>query len=169
MQNWLSSLRPRWPFAALLVSGALLAGAHAFETFGKLLPCEMCLEQRERHWWIVGAALVLLVLGLFFRKRVAWYAAAAAAVLGLLYVWSFVAAAHHVAVEQHWMIATCDAVRDASQIRTIDFSGTFETPRCDVPQWSLFGVTMAGYNAIISAAMAVLSLAVILARPKVSA
>ncbi len=162
----LSWLRPRWPFLALLVSGALLAGAHAFETFGKLMPCELCLEQRERHWWIVGAALVLLVAGLFFRKRVRWYDTAGAILLGLLYVCSLVSAGHHVAVEQHWMVATCDAVRDATQIRTIDFNGTFEAPRCDTPQWSLFGITMAGYNAAISLVMALLSFAIALVRPK---
>ncbi|MES1201836.1 MAG: disulfide bond formation protein B [Pseudomonadota bacterium] len=159
-------LRPIWPYIALLVSGALLAGAHAFETFGGLAPCEMCLQQRERHWVIVGAAIIILVAGLFFAQRVRGYEAGAVVLLGLFYGWSLFTAAHHVAVEQHWMVATCDAVRDASQIHTIDFSGTFTAPRCDTPQWYLFGITMAGYNAAISFAMMILSFAVALAKPE---
>jgi len=35
-----------WPWVALLGSVAMLAIAHAFETFGRLAPCELCLKER---------------------------------------------------------------------------------------------------------------------------
>ena len=46
-------LRPildRWRLFALLASVAMLATAHAFETFGGLAPCELCLKQRTVYW-----------------------------------------------------------------------------------------------------------------------
>ena len=51
-------LRPildRWRFFALLASAAMLATAHAFQTFGSLAPCELCLKQRTVYW--VAAAI----------------------------------------------------------------------------------------------------------------
>jgi disulfide bond formation protein DsbB len=42
----------------------------------------------------------------------------------------------------------------------LDFEGRFEVPKCDQITWSMFGVSMAGYNALISLAMALASFAV---------
>lgn len=146
----LNALQPRWPIAALLVSGALLAGAHAFETFGHMAPCPMCLAQRVWHWGIVWIAVLALVR----RGDVRWNAL----VLGLGYVGSLAMAAWHVAVEQHWVQATCEAVGNLDNLRPIDFGGTFQVPHCDTPAWTMFGVSMAGYNALISLAMALASM-----------
>jgi len=162
----LARLRPHWPLVALLISGALLAGAHAFESFGGLRPCVLCLEQRERHWWIVGASAVLFLGGLFFGKRVGWYYTAAAAILGVLFLVSLKSAGYHVGVEQHIWTAQCDTMGDIHHIRPMTFGNEpLNLPRCDAPQWSLFGLTMAAYNAIISLAAALASFAVALARP----
>lgn len=103
MQALAEQLRPRWPIVALLVSASLVAGAHAFETFGRMQPCAMCLAQREWHWGIVGLAIVALV---FARSAAAarWTAFA----LGLAFLGSFAMAAWHVAVEHHWIAAQCE-------------------------------------------------------------
>jgi len=47
--NHLTSLLKdwKWPVTAIVVSALMLAAAHAFETFGKLYPCPLCLRQRE--------------------------------------------------------------------------------------------------------------------------
>jgi disulfide bond formation protein DsbB len=139
----LDLLRPRWPLIALIVSAALLAGAHAFEAFGHMAPCPMCLAQREWHWGIVAIALVAL-LG---RKDVR----EAGFILGLAYLGSFVMAAWHVGVEQHWIAATCEATPGGSLV--FDLSAKLEVPHCDIPAWTMLGVSMAGYNALISLAM----------------
>ena len=44
------SLRTAWPVLAALASAAMLAAAHAFETFGGYAPCMLCLRQREVYW-----------------------------------------------------------------------------------------------------------------------
>ena len=47
-----------WTAFALAASLALLGAAHAFERFGGLAPCNLCLKQREVYWGAVAIALV---------------------------------------------------------------------------------------------------------------
>jgi disulfide bond formation protein DsbB len=148
MQTLTDQLRPRWPLAALIVSGVLLAGAHAFETFGRLAPCVMCLAQREWHWGIVAIALIALAARRETRV--------AAFILGLAYLGSFAMAAWHVAVEQHWVAATCEAGPGGGSL-VFDLNAPLNVPHCDTPAWTMRGISMAGYNALISLGMAVLS------------
>jgi disulfide bond formation protein DsbB len=155
-----SRLRPIWPLVTLLISGALLAGAHAFQRFGGLQPCPLCLDQRNWHWWIVGASIAALI-AIRLRPGLARWAAG---LIGLLLVASFIQGAHHVAVEQGLLIAECDA---RVNFQNLDFNAyrgdaRVEAPKCDQIQWSLFGVSMAGYNALISLLMALASFAVAL-------
>jgi len=58
----LRNIFDRWPLCALIASAAMLAIAHAFETFGKLAPCTLCLKQREVYWVAGGVALASLVV-----------------------------------------------------------------------------------------------------------
>jgi len=148
MQALVDPLRPRWPLVALIVSAALLAGAHAFETFGHLAPCPMCLSQREWHWGIVAIALLALVT----RKD----ARAAAFVLALAYLGSFAMAAWHVAVEQHWVIAQCETGPGGGSL-VFDINAAVDIPHCDTPAWTMLGISMAGYNGLISLGMALVS------------
>lgn len=147
------TFRPIWPLVALLVSAALLAGAHAFETFGHMAPCVMCLQQREVHWWILGLAAAAFIA---VRLRPNW-ARPAAFVLGLAFLVSVFFAGRHVAVEQHWIPAQCEAGKIDPNALRFDVHATITMPRCDVPAWSMFAITMAGYNALISLAMVTLS------------
>jgi disulfide bond formation protein DsbB len=143
----LNVLASRWPLVALIVSAALLAGAHAFETFGHLAPCPMCLAQREWHWGIVAIALATLIARRDKRT--------AAFFLALAYLGSFAMAAWHVAVEQHWVAAQCETGPGGSLV--FDLNAKLDVPHCDNPLWILFGISMAGYNGLISLGMAVLS------------
>ena len=59
-------------------------------------------------------------------------------------------------------MAQCDARIDLDDIRPLDFDGPIEAPRCDQIAWSMFGISMAGYNALISLALALASFAVAL-------
>jgi disulfide bond formation protein DsbB len=147
----LDAVRNRWPLAALIVSGALLAGAHAFETFGHLAPCVMCLAQRQWHWGVVAIALVSLAVLRGRPAEARWIAFA----LALVFLGSFAMAAKHSAVEWHWIPETCDN----DNARAVGFNEVTAAPavRCDTPQWNLFGLTMANYNALISLGMALLS------------
>lgn len=156
----IARLRPHLPLIAFLTSGALLAGAHAFETFGHMAPCAMCLQQREAHWAILGlAAFAFIVVRVRPQTQ-----RLAALLIGAAFLWSVYRAGMHVAVEHHWIPAQCEAPRQVSADSfRFDPNAQAEAPRCDIPAWTMFGVSMAGYNGLISLALAALSFVVALA------
>lgn len=158
MARLLSALRPHWPLLTLLASAAMLAAARGFQHLGGLQPCPLCLDQRNWHWGVVAVSLAALVALRFKPNLARW----AAVLIGLVLLGSAGMAAYHVAVEQHWIVAQCDARIDPDDIRPLDFGQSYEAPRCDEIAWSLFGVSMAGYNALISLALALASFAVAL-------
>ncbi|HYC96268.1 MAG TPA: disulfide bond formation protein B [Sphingomicrobium sp.] len=125
---------------ALLLPAGLLGGALLSQYVGGLYPCEMCYWQRWPH----GAA-ILLALGAFFmpaRSRLlVLLAALSIAISGAIGVF-------HAGVEYGWWegITHCTATGAAS------LQDILSVPlvRCDQVQWSLLGVSMAGWNAILS-------------------
>lgn len=157
----LASLRPYWPIVTLVVSGALLAGAHAFETFGGLAPCPLCLKQREWHWGVLGVSAAALVIARLRPGLSRWVVMLA----GLVVLGAAAMAMYHVAVEQHLVVAQCDAggVVDPGNLSFDNLGDSIAPPRCDEIAWQMFGVSMAGYNAIISLLLALATFAVALA------
>jgi len=157
--SFLSAL-PAGPRGALAVCAAasalLLAGAHAFEHFGGLAPCALCLDQREAHWAGLGVALAGLALAAAFKaKRVA---AAAAGACALVYLFSAGLAFYHTGVEYKFWPGpvTCSGAGpvklDPTALDAV-LNGTAPVVSCTEPAWSLFGVSMAGYNLLASAAL----------------
>ena len=128
----------------LLGSSAILGGALAFQYLGGLAPCEMCLWQRWPH--LAAIVLGLLAWALGSNRAVVALAAIATAVSGGLGIF-------HVGVEQHWWegITTCSATPATGSSAEI-MAQIMAAPvvRCDAIAWSLFGVSMAGWNAICS-------------------
>lgn len=154
----LSRLRPYWPLLMALASGAMLAAAHSFQRFGGLQPCPICLDQRNWHWAVVAVGLI----GFAANRISPRVARISAFVVGLVLFGSAAQAVYHVAVEQHWVVAYCDARIDLNDIRPMDFDGEVRAPACDVIAWQMFGISMAGYNAIISLLLALSTMAVAL-------
>ncbi|WP_439532578.1 disulfide bond formation protein B [Polymorphobacter sp.] len=139
-----SRARVAVPAAIVLTGGsALLGGALAFQYWGGLAPCEMCLWQR----WALAAALTLAALGWALGQR-------AVVALAALSVWAGAAiAAFHAGVEQKWWqgITTCAAAPAGGS--TADVIGSILAAplvRCDAIPWSLFGLSMAGWNVVLS-------------------
>lgn len=159
----LARLRPIWPLVTLAFSGASLAIAVLYfqNTMG-LSPCPLCLDQRNWHWAVIGVSAAAFLIARFRPSTVRLAALAP----GLVLLGAAAMGAYHVAVEQHWVIAQCDARIDPNDIRPMDFEGTFEVPRCDEIAWSLWGVSMAGWNAIASLVLALMSFVVAAAPEK---
>ena len=131
---------------ALVLSGsaALLGGALAFQYLDGLAPCEMCLWQRWPH----VAALGLGLLGWALGSRRSLVAAAALAVLVAAGIGYF-----HAGVEYHWWAGPQACTGPAFDIHNLTAALAAPMIRCDAAAWSLFGVSMAGYNALISTAI----------------
>lgn len=140
---------------ALAVPVLLLGGALGSQYLGGLHPCEMCYWQRWPH----EAAIVLALLAILLRRTVA-----AAPMLALAAFAIFTSGAigvFHAGVEYGWWqgITSCSAGIAGGSAEDI-LNSIMATPltRCDQAQWSLGGVSMAGFNAIFSigAAIAIL-------------
>lgn len=146
----------------LLACLAVLAGALVFQHVVGVDPCPLCLWQR---WpYVVGAALA--GLGVLAAGRRPGPAALLSAACGVAFLIGGGIAAYHVGVEQHWWVAapSCGGPPAAGttslsldQLR----DQIMATPvvRCDVVAWSLFGISLAGFNIMISFALALFSLA----------
>lgn len=124
-------------------SGALLGGAFAFQFIGGYAPCEMCFWQRWPH---VG----VLVLGL-----IAWALRFERTVIVLAALVLFVGAGigfFHAGVEYHWWRGPAGCTAPALAAGGDFVSSVLATPliRCDAAAWTLFGISMAGYNALLS-------------------
>ncbi|MGE0153453.1 MAG: disulfide bond formation protein B [Reyranellaceae bacterium] len=157
---WLLQSPRHAALAPIAVSGGLLLGALAFQYLGGLAPCALCIDQRYAH----GAALALAALGLAVRGRLGWTLVALA---GAAMVVSAGIGVFHVGVEQKWWAGptACSAANLSGLSPAEAARRLMETPvvRCDEIAWSLLGISMAGWNAIVSAtaglAVALFSLA----------
>lgn len=131
---------------ALLIPLALLGGALAFQYIGKLYPCEMCWWQRYPHIAaLVLAALAFVVPGRAARTALVGLAALAILLSGLIGV-------YHAGVEYHWWAGVTACTSTASGPITLDSIMNAPIIRCDVAQWTLFHISLAGYNALFSSA-----------------
>lgn len=134
---------------ALFLPLLLLAGAWGSQLIGGLVPCEMCHWQRWPHYAAAAvAALAYVVPGRASRVNAVAIAAVLIAISGAIGVF-------HAGVEYHWWhgITACstsaagDGVSTDEMLRRILAAPVV---RCDAAQWTLFGISLAGYNAILS-------------------
>lgn len=138
---------------SIAVPVALLAGALASQYLGGLYPCEMCYWQRWPHYAAAALALLAITLRAQPVGRPLLHLAAFA-ILG-----SGAIGAFHAGVEYGWWqgLTACAAAAAGGGDFMTDI---FATPliSCDQPQWTLAGVSLAGFNAIISIGSAMLIL-----------
>jgi disulfide bond formation protein DsbB len=134
---------------AMLGSIALLGGAFAFQYIGGLAPCQLCLWQRWPH----AAAILIGVIALATGWRgLLWLGALAALATAGIGVF-------HVGVEQGWWegLATCTAgsISGLSTADLLNPAADVAAPvRCDAIAWQLLGISMAGWNVIVSLGLA---------------
>ena len=145
-------------FTILLAAGgslAILLGAFGFQYIGGLAPCQLCLWQRWPHAAAVLIGLLALAIPRGTLGRIlpltGSLAALATAAIGVF----------HVGVEQKWWegLASCTA-GSISGLSTADLLNpdvnVGAVVRCDEIAWSMFGISMAGWNVILSALLAML-------------
>ena len=140
------------PRLALLLAGlgsfGLLAGAFAFQHIGGLAPCQMCIWQRWPHAVAIALAVLALAILPGLRRPLAGLGALTMAVsagLGLF----------HAGVEQKWWKGPggCSGGIDPSGLSTEDLLAQIratDVVACDEIVWDLFGISMAGWNGLIS-------------------
>lgn len=144
----------RYGFARLLalaVPASLLAGAYIGQYAFGLYPCEMCWWQRYPHF----AAMGLAALGFVIPPQKVWTALAALAILA-----SGLIGAFHAGVEYGWWEGLSACSNPVATGSADPLEAVFAAPlvRCDEVQWSLFSISLAGWNFLISTASALVVL-----------
>ena len=130
---------------ALLVPLALMAGALGSQYLGGLVPCELCMYQRYPHY----AAIVAAALAILLRRTPLTLPLTVLA--GLLVLTSGGIGAYHAGVEYKWwpgpQHCTGTVAGGADFLKRLLAAPVI---RCDEPQWTLFGISLAGFNFLIS-------------------
>lgn len=133
---------------SLAVPAALLAGAYGSQHIGGLAPCEMCYWQRYAHW--AGLAFALLAFAATARlpdrgRSFIWLA-------GLAILASGAIGAYHAGVEAGIFkgFTQCTTLAGSSGGDLLTEIMNAPIVRCDQVQWDFLGISMAGWNAILS-------------------
>ena len=136
---------------ATLGSLALFGGALLFQYYGGLAPCHLCLLQRWPHRIALGIGVVALLVPNVMAQRLLALAGA------LTMLVSVGLGSYHSGVEQKWWEGptTCTS-GDISKVNADDLlNQIMNAPvvHCDQIAWSMWGLSMASWNAVISAVL----------------
>jgi disulfide bond formation protein DsbB len=133
-------------------------GALAFAYIGQygfgLEPCILCLYERVPYALAAGVALLAAVLPLNLSAR-----ALLVGLCGVIFLGGAGLAFYHVGVEEHWWAAiTGCGGQPATNFTVEDLQASLQRPAvksCDEVDWRLFGISLAGYNVIVSLLLAI--------------
>ncbi|HEY1414735.1 MAG TPA: disulfide bond formation protein B [Caulobacteraceae bacterium] len=158
-----------WPLLALIASAALLGIAHAFESFGHLMPCELCLKQRDVYWVAMAASAAGLLWVLIARDRapIRWINA----IIAFAFAAEAGVAIYHAGVEwKFWpgpQSCSGGALKvSAAALERLLSGAHMGVPACDKPAWIFLGLSMAGWNALAALILTTASgMAAVSARP----
>ena len=141
------------PHAACAAAIATLAGAFAFQHLGGLEPCPICIWQR----WPYAAGAALAATGIVFGgARSAQILHGGALVVFLA---GAVLSAWHAGIEYGFWSgpATCSTAMDLGDLSGEALLNAIEARplvRCDTPEWTLAGISLAGWSVLIQLAIA---------------
>ncbi len=159
-RQYLELLFSSHPFPIRALTGFAIAlvvilGALGSQYVGGILPCELCLLQRWPYY--LGVPLLALVLALWKWIPVP-LRIGLTAIATLIFIVSIGLAVYHVGVQ--WKFwpgpSSCTGPGVAIDFNQISNLSAVEVVPCDAIDFSLFGLTMAGYNAIASAVISFL-------------
>jgi disulfide bond formation protein DsbB len=163
MDTWINRLcRDEATTAALAVfvlGSATILGAWYFQLVVKLPPCPLCLEERIPYYTVIPLSFLTLVAALLHAPRQLIAIGFLAIVAAMLC--SAALGAYHAGVEwRFWPGPTdcsgpmTDFTKQGSLLGQLQ---SVQVVRCDEAAWRLFGISLAGYNAIVSLILAAIA------------
>lgn len=150
----LSPLRRSRPFLMLILASSVvaLAGAFAGQHLFGLEPCVLCLWQR------VPFALAAIIAASGLVARHPGYRLLSIALSAVVFALGAALAFFHVGVQQHWWssVPGCGGVPvSGMSLEDLSAAALANPPKpCDVVDWQLFGLSLAGWNTLASTALA---------------
>jgi disulfide bond formation protein DsbB len=157
--NWSEQLRREPAVVAALVvfagSAATILGAWYFQYVLGLAPCPLCLEQRVPYYIVIPLSLLLAIATIVRAPR-------PVIIVGFLAIIATMLAsaglgAYHAGVEWRWWPGPTDCsgpMSDFAAKPLLDQLRTIRIVRCDEAAWRFLGLSLAGYNVLISLALA---------------
>ena len=146
----------QWAALSLFTAVAVILGALAFEHIGGYLPCPLCLQQRYAYY----VAIPLLFIAMIFLSS-----GPRPAAIALLFFCSMIFLAnaafgvYHAGGEWgYWDLpATCSATGElsgggANLLKSLQDA---KVPECGKPELIILGLSLAGWNAIISTCLTI--------------
>lgn len=148
------------PWIVLAASVATLGGAYFFQYALGYAPCHLCLQERIPYVFAIGAALVAGIL-----SREANLGLAPVIIFAFCTIAFAIGTAlsgYHAGVEYGWWPGPSDCTGVGLVANSLDslhseLQSGMRLPQCDKAAWTLFGISLAGYNMAISLALTVLS------------
>ena len=126
----------------------LLIGALLFQYVGNMPPCKMCYWQRYPHIVAVMIAVLFIIIRIESLKFLGLISALSTASVG----------AYHAGVERDWWegpkSCTSSTIEGLSTDELLAQIMTAPLVRCDEIPWQLLGISMAGWNMVISFSLA---------------
>lgn len=143
-----------------IVGAAAILGAFYFQFVLGLQPCPLCLEQRIAYYLAIPLALIVAFADLRGAPR-----APVTAALGVIALAMLVNAGlgvYHAGVEWKFWPGPTDCSGPVTSLgRASDLVRQLQNVtvvRCDEAAWRFLGLSLAGYNALISLALAAIAL-----------
>ena len=144
--------------AVALIGAATILGAWFFEYGLGLAPCPLCLQQRIAYYVAVPLAVVVALA--------AWRRAPRALIiagLGVVVVAMVINAGlgvYHAGIEWKWWMGPQTCAGPLADLGAGNLRRRIEiidVVRCDEAPWRFLGLSLAGYNALISLALAAIA------------
>ena len=146
---------------AIAVVGAVtILGAWYFQYGLGLKPCPLCLEQRYAYYFAIPLAVMVALGDQVGASRKVLIAALVAIALGML--WNAGLGVYHSGVEWKWWPGPQECSGAARQVSAPPAASlkqleSITVVRCDEAAWRFLGLSLAGYNALISLALAAIA------------
>ena len=146
--------------AITVIAAATLAGAWFFQLVLDILPCPLCLEQRYAYYLAIPlGALVALAAAKARPARACLLAGLA--ILALAALGNAGLGAYHAGVEWEFWQGPTDCTGPVGNLGSagnlLERLDTVKVVRCDEVQWRFLGLSLAGYNVLISLLMAAIA------------
>ncbi|HZL60327.1 MAG TPA: disulfide bond formation protein B [Stellaceae bacterium] len=147
----------RVPLILILAASAAVVGAALLSQYwGGLAPCELCLDER----WPYYLAIAIALLALAFPRP--GLGRAALLLLVLVFLASAALGFYHLGVERHWFAGPSSCTSTGRVPQTLEelkaLLARTQVVMCDQPQWTLWGISLAGWNFVASMLIAAFGL-----------
>jgi disulfide bond formation protein DsbB len=157
-----TSSRAGLGYAVLLALGMIvvISSALGFQYIGGYIPCMLCLEQRQPYYWGIPVAILAAISAA--AGLPSWITRALLGIAGILMLVGGGIGVYHAGVEWHFWAgpATCSTTASSMTQNAADLLGELSTikgPSCTDAALRVLGLSMAGWNVIASAVLAVIA------------